>query len=64
MKRSVVRASAKAPDTVESGCLGKQPFADPDFAARIARKQHSNGRKLSVYRCKWCRKFHIGSNES
>lgn len=62
--RPLVSHSAKGADTPASGCEGKQAFTDPTLAARIAHKQRSSGRKMRVYKCQWCKHFHIGSAEA
>lgn len=47
--------TTKAFGTVKSGCEGKQPFDARSLADTAAKR--SPGR--SVYRCKFCRKWHV-----
>lgn len=41
-------------------CAGKETFSDRSLAERIARRRNRGDRKMSVYKCVHCRKFHMG----
>ncbi len=45
-----------------SDCHGKDAFADRPLADAVLRRmQHGRARgALNVYRCRWCRAWHIG----
>lgn len=48
----------------QAGCEGKQRF-HTGRAAQFAADSYSVlfGRKMRVYRCEFCKKFHLSSNE-
>ncbi len=47
----------------QAGCEGKHRFDDPRLARRVAsRSAHTNGDRMSAYRCRLCGGWHIGSN--
>lgn len=41
-----------------AGCLGKEPFARPQLAWKVARRRRYVG--VQVYRCDHCGLFHFG----
>lgn len=48
----------------QTGCEGKQRF-HTDRGAQFAADSYSEmfGRKMRIYRCEFCKKFHLSSNE-
>lgn len=53
-------------DTTEAACTGKHAFASYTGAARIIdvrRTQTEWRRKMNVYRCRECHRYHIGRTD-
>jgi len=55
--------SREAVDKTGSACGGKEPFASGAHASRAARNMGRFGKKVEVYRCPACHKWHIGRGE-
>lgn len=45
-----------------SGCLGKEVFEDFNLARKVLRSRKITSAR-QVYRCEFCGKIHIGSNQ-
>lgn len=44
-----------------SGCLGKVAFTCKNDAAQAAKRMRRyHGSRFSEYKCKFCRKYHVG----
>lgn len=41
-------------------CEGKEAYDSRAFAEKVAKRRNQRDRRLSVYRCKFCRKYHMG----
>jgi hypothetical protein len=57
-------------DTVFSTCMGKRTYDAYDDAQRALDRIRKRGKgrerersSLNIYRCKYCRNWHIGSHE-
>lgn len=42
-------------------CSGKEAFDTPELASRVLHRKKRHG-KIVVYRCRHCRKWHIGNH--
>ena len=62
-KRIDSSLTASDGNSPEAGCRGKQRFDDPQMAAKIAKKQNSNGRRVRAYKCQYCHGWHIGGRD-
>lgn len=52
-------------DVRNATCAGKHSFEDPNLARKVAHRAKNKGaRKMSVYKCPFCRMWHIGASES
>lgn len=45
-------------ELIQSACAGKQPFATPALARKVASKAKHNG--IEAYKCRWCKAWHVG----
>jgi hypothetical protein len=43
-----------------ASCMGKEAYSSPTVAKKVAKRRRRKHRRLSVYRCDYCRKFHMG----
>lgn len=44
-----------------SECEGKQRFQSRDDALRVARRIRRSKRGYDIYRCRYCRSWHVGT---
>lgn len=49
-------------DTVAAAgmCAGKESFASPSLARKVAKRMGRIGKTVEFYRCDVCRQFHLG----
>lgn len=45
----------------EAECVGKDRFESHDLAEHVARRMRSSKSKISVFRCRSCGGWHVGS---
>jgi hypothetical protein len=44
------------------GCYGKEAYTNPSLAKKVAKRRNRKGRRLNVYKCQWCRQWHMGGS--
>jgi hypothetical protein len=50
------------PSDRQSECVGKAPFETKASALRVVEGRRGNKRKVEVYRCSHCHKWHLAGN--
>lgn len=58
--RMLILREYRAQQARDVACKGKDPFDSPQQARDSMPRRTTNGR-ITTYRCKVCRKWHIGS---
>ena len=54
--------SAEDEDRRMSMCFGKERYATPQQAHKIADRRNRRGKRQSVYKCPFCRMWHQGTS--